>query len=104
MDRLDVIEECRGQGRVCWENGEFIRDTKYDLQVLQEVHEMPSEGVPGLKRIEGTIELGELDLHLVGEPLVLHLEDGRRLDFFYTDLNGTIANRGGQGLYRPEAV
>jgi len=96
-----VIEECRGVGRVYRENGEFVREAEYDLQVLQEAHETPSQDVPGLRRIEGTIEIGELDLHLVGEPLVLHLEDGRRLDFFYADSGGIIANRGGQGLYRP---
>ena len=101
MNRLDVTEECRGVGRVSRENGEFVLDAEYDLKVLQEVRETPSEDLPGLKRIEGTVGLGEQDLHLVGEPLVLHIEDGRRLDFFYANLGGTIANRGGQGLYRP---
>jgi len=101
MNRLDVIEECRGVGRVCRDTGEFLRDAEYDLEVLQEIHETRSGDVPGLKRIEGTVEIGELDFNLVGEPLVLQLEDGRRLDFFYTDSGGTIANRGGTGLYRP---
>lgn len=100
MDRLDVIEECHGVGRVCRDTGEFLRDAKYDLQVLQEMHETASGDVPGLKRIDGTVEIEEVDLHLVGEPLVLQLEDSRLLDFFYADSSGVIANRGSRGFYR----
>ena len=100
MDRLDVIEACRGTGHVYRDNGEFVRRAGYHLEVLQEVHESPSGDILGLQRIEGRVELESADLHLVGKALVLHLEDGRQLDFFYTDSGGTIADRG-HGLYRP---
>ena len=36
---------------------------------------------------------------LVGQSLVLHLEDGRRLDFFFKDDDGNIAAR--SDLYTP---
>lgn len=92
--RLDVIEQCSGVGRIYDENGQHIGESRYDLQVLQEVHDSPTGDVPGLKRIEGTVEV----IADIGRALTIHLEDGRRLDFFIADVSGRIAHRGGKGL------
>ena len=98
MKRIDMIDACQGVGKIYRDSGEFVRDAEYDLRILQEVHETPREDLPGLEQIEGTVELHEMDLMLVGEPLVLHLEDGRHLDFLYVDDRGVIASRGGKGI------
>ena len=102
MVRLDIIEDCHGQGRVISEAGEFIREAEYWLRVLQEVHETRSGETSGLRDIRGWVGLDATDIHLIGQSLTLELEDGRRMDFFYSDSDGTIANRDDRGLYRED--
>jgi len=86
-------------------------DSRYNLVVSQDVHEVRPFGpggasqVAGLKRIRGSfIELDEGShlRKLFGSdgPLTLHLEDGRRWDCLLKDTAGA-AFSAGQGLYTP---
>ena len=98
MPYFETLERTKGLGELRREDGELIGDVEYNIVVLQD---MLDEDKAGLKVVEGDID-GSVDLFpLVGESLVLHLEDGRRMDVIVSDTDGRIENRGGQGLYVP---
>ena len=98
MDRLKKLERLEGNCVIHDEERTKIADGRYFLDVFQEMLDAGttnrgSELIPGLKRIVGKID--DVDAFpLVGDPLVLTLEDGRRLEFFFTDDTGNIASRG----------
>lgn len=66
-----------------------------DLDVWQEdipagMQNAPDATIPGLKEIRGTVD----PVCCFGrEDLILTMEDGRKLKFFFTDMNGSIALR-----------
>jgi hypothetical protein len=83
------------------EGGDDIR-VKYAIRVVREILEVaPGQFIPGRFRIEGSLTKPDdalFTVRNVGKYFTLTLEDGRRLDFFFRDQNGTIANTG-PGLY-----
>ncbi len=102
MPRLKLIEDLSGTGSVHADDGSHLGDRSYHVKVYQEMHDAGDKEVAGLKIIEGWIDAGLDDMALVGKPLTLRLEDGLRLDFFWSNSDGAIANRGGKGLYSPD--
>ena len=91
MPYFETLERIKGFGELCREDGQLIGEVEYSIVVLQE---MLDEGNAGLEVVEGDID-DSVDLFsLVGESLVLHLEDGRRMDMFIADTEGRIENRG----------
>lgn len=99
MKETVELERPSGRGSVYRENGTLLWEANYKIVVFQEIHIVREDRLPGLKDIQGSIE--PPDWAPIGDSLVLHLEDGRRLDFFYSDISGAIADRSGRGLYEP---
>lgn len=93
---MKLVERLRGVGRVLNEKGSDLGPASYDLSIWQEVHQVRTFGgtntVDGLREIQGTVT-GKA-ASLVGEGLVLRLEDERTLPFFFTASSGAIAARG----------
>ena len=86
------IERMNGRGTVTSNSGEQVA-ARYDLDVYQdEIHAgtlvNPGATIPGLKEITGVIQ----PVRFFGENgLLLEMEDGRKLKFFFTDSRGSIA-------------
>ena len=99
MKETVELERPSGRGSVYRENGTLLGEANYEIIVFQEFLIVGEERTPGLKDIQGWIE--PPDWAPIGESLALHLEDGRRLDFFYHNIAGAIADRSGRGLYEP---
>ena len=82
----------RGDGTVTSNGGEKAR-VHYDLEDYQEESEAsppgsPGEAILGLREIRGVVS----PVRFFGEyELLLELEDGRRLEFHYTNSRGSIA-------------
>ena len=99
MKETVELERRSGRGSVYREDGTLLAEANYELVVFQEFLVVGKDRSPGLKDIQGWIE--PPDWPPVGKPLTLHLEDGRRLDFFYYHSDGSIECHSGQGLYEP---
>jgi hypothetical protein len=98
-DKWVPIDRASGSGYVIPRGG--VEKTPVGYEIV--VHRMMLNGdVPGSLRIEAIIKNLHDDLFTirnVGKYFTLLLSDGRRLDFFFRDQNGSIANCG-PGLYR----
>jgi hypothetical protein len=90
-----LIETCAGTGELI-EGGAVLRQVRYRLDRFQGMLEGSGMPVPGLHRIEGSIDvaLGDEDSRLVGAPLMLRLEDGRALGITLADRDGRILTEG----------
>ena len=98
--RLELLEELSGVGTVYRESGELVEQMEYRLKLYQEMLSAGTTEVPGLQQIVGSVPGGDEVFGLIGEDLILELEDGRRLDFFVQSMDGAIECRGGKGLYK----
>jgi hypothetical protein len=88
-----LLDTSLGSGDVHDTNGHLIGVGQYELHLFREVHADPSGKAHKFEEIEGNIS-GIDAQERVGEPLVLTLEDGRKLDFSFQDSDGTIIARG----------
>lgn len=87
------IENPRGRGDI-YSGGKNIAKVSYNLNVQQEilVHNIGNEikEVEGLKSMNGHIAVLEGDVVLWSKgKLILHMEDGRKIDFFIRNANPT---------------
>ena len=92
-DGRELLNTSKGSGPVHDTNGKLVGTGEYELHLFRESHTDPAGEAHNLEEIEGTItgiEAGER----VGDPLVLTLEDGRMLDFYFEDATGIIVARG----------
>ncbi len=86
------IETMRGTGTVTANNGEAV-GVRYELHVLQQeipagTLQNPHATIPGLREIRGRIE----PVCFFGESgLILEMQDGRKLKFFFIESSGAIA-------------
>jgi hypothetical protein len=89
---MTLVEECSGLGELS-RQGTVIRPVRYRISRYQA--KLPSGlPVPGLHRIEGTIDSADGDADLVGAPLTLRLEDGRALGITLADAHGRVLTEG----------
>ena len=90
-----LVEECSGVGELV-ENGDLVRPVRYAITRYQGMLEGSGMPVPGLHRIEGSIDMpdGPGDARLLGAPLVLRLSDGRALRITLADRDGRILTEG----------
>jgi hypothetical protein len=99
---LKLIENLAGIGICCGKKDGDSHRVRYEIRVLQgRISTSRGEGVAGTNRIEGRvfhISDSYFAIRSVGQYFVLTLKDGRKLDFFFKDQYGTIANTGA-GLY-----
>lgn len=91
---MKLVEQCSGIGGVrC--NGRTVARVPYNISRFQgqSLGGMP---IPGLHRIEGTVELGGVAeaADWVGERLELELEDGRTLPLTLADEHGRVLAEG----------
>jgi len=91
---LTLVEECTGTGELRSAGGPGRR-VRYRISRYQGL--LPSGlPVPGLHRLEGSVELGDDgDLtDLVGTALALTLEDGRTIAVTLADRDGRVLAEG----------
>jgi hypothetical protein len=98
-DKWVPINRASGSGYIIPKDG--VEKTPVGYEIV--VHRMMLNGeVPGSLRIDGMVKNlhdHSCNMRSVGKYFTLFLSDGRRLDFFFRDQNGSIANCG-PGLYR----
>ncbi|HUO67269.1 MAG TPA: hypothetical protein VMV37_07025 [Gammaproteobacteria bacterium] len=91
---MKLVEQYSGVGTLHWRDRRFAR-VPYRISRFQG---LASSGlpVPGVHRIEGTIDLDEVEgaASLVGTPFVLELEDGRSLSLTLADAVGRVLAEG----------
>jgi len=89
------IETLSGNGTVTPADGKPVR-VRYTLNILQEEINVGTGTIPGLKSIHGAVRpfCGALR-----ERLTLRMEDGRTVDFFFTDMNGSVVGTGGVSTF-----
>jgi hypothetical protein len=96
MPKRRILESPTGQGEI-YQEDKFLQTVNYHLTHYEEVLTANSFGgsseVEGSQGIEGTLRDGQI-FNLVGERLTLHLNDGRRLNFFFRHSNGSIVGDG----------
>jgi hypothetical protein len=90
-----LVEECAGSGDLL-QNGAVLRHVRYAITRYQGMLEGSGMPIPGLHRIEGSVDLriDEDETPLVGAPLTLRLEDGRTLAVTLVDRNGRVLTVG----------
>jgi hypothetical protein len=90
-----LVEECSGSGALM-HHGAVLRQVRYTINRYQGMLEGSGMPVPGLHRIEGSVDLqvDERETRLIGEPLTLQLEDGRTLAVTLADRHGRILTEG----------
>jgi hypothetical protein len=90
-----LIEECSGTGDLM-EQGVLLRQVRYTVSRYQGMLEGSGMPIPGLHRIEGSVDvtLGDEDARLLGAPLTLRLEDGRALAITLASRDGRILTEG----------
>lgn len=92
---LKLVEECGGVGALV-RQGEAFRPVPYRISRYQ--HVLPQSGlpVPGLHRIEGSVDLAAVSHpeELVGTTLTLELEDGRKIHITLADRYGRVLTEG----------
>jgi hypothetical protein len=91
---VKLVEQYSGVGTLHWRERRFAR-VPYRINRFQG---LASSGlpVPGVHRIEGTIDLDEVEnaASLVGTPFMLELEDGRSLNLTLADSVGRVLAEG----------
>jgi hypothetical protein len=91
---MKLLEELSGTGQLIRDN-EAPSNVRYDIRRFQG---LAASGlpIPGLFRIEGTIDVGSLleSEKCVDVPLNLRLEDGRTLRITLADRTGRVLSEG----------
>jgi hypothetical protein len=92
---MKLVEQVAGVGDLSLK-GAVIRQVRYNISRYQGMRGETGLPIPGLHRIEGSIDVTspEETAGLVGEPLVLRLEDGRALGIRLADAEGRVLSEG----------
>jgi hypothetical protein len=92
---MKLVEEVSGVGDLSAQ-GEVIRQVRYQIARYQGMHDVSGMPIPGLHRIEGSVDGGgSFDFApFVGSSLVLRLEDGRALGITLADRAGRVLAEG----------
>ena len=92
--RLKLVEQYAGVGTLLWRDRRFNR-VPYRINRFQGLTHSGLP-VPGLHRIEGSIEMSEIEdpTGLVGATFTLELEDGRSLNLTLADDVGRVLAEG----------
>jgi hypothetical protein len=90
---MEIVQDAAGVGDL-FHNESLVGQVRYALSIYQQTLGPGGFPVPGLNRLEGSIEIGP-DFSagpLVGHALALRLSDGRVLDIVLTDSAGRVAS------------
>ena len=92
---MKLVEECEGTGELV-RNSQTLRRIGYRICRYQGMTEGSGMPIPGLFRIEGSIDFdaNQDGLDWLGESLGLKLEDGRVLGITLVDAGGRVLSEG----------
>jgi len=92
---MKFVEEVSGVGDLILD-GAVLRQVRYRISRFQGVLESSGLPIPGLHRIEGSIDFkpGKDPDEWIGSALALKLDDGRVLAISLADRSGRILNEG----------
>jgi hypothetical protein len=92
---MKLVEECSGVGELM-QGGQAIRPIGYRVRRYQGMTEGSGMPIPGLYRIEGTVDIDSSKAltEWIGADLGLKLEDGRVLGITIVDAEGRILSEG----------
>jgi hypothetical protein len=92
---MRLVEECSGVGEL-GRRGEPLQRVRYSISRYQGVLEGSGMPIPGLHKIEGSVDVDDMTdvKSLVGGELTLRLEDGRLLPITLADAHGRILTEG----------
>ena len=92
---MKLVEESAGLGDL-EQNGEALRQVRYRISRFQGIMEGSGLPIPGLYRIEGSIDFnnGGDSQNWIDTPLTLRLEDGRSLKITIVDDSGRVLSEG----------
>jgi hypothetical protein len=90
---MKLVEEYDGVGELN-ASGEHISQVRYRISRYQGFVEHSGLPVPGVHRIEGSVETAADLEPLVGQSLTLRLEDGRALAITIADTKGRVLVEG----------
>jgi hypothetical protein len=90
-----LVETCEGTGELI-DRDVVLGQVRYTVRRFQGMLEGSGMPIPGLHRIEGSIDyaVADADARLIGAPLVLRLEDGRSLPITLADRDGRVLAEG----------
>jgi hypothetical protein len=92
---MKLVEEYLGVGDLRGDV-EVLRQVRYRIARYQAFSSGNGLPIPGLYRIEGTVDVppGQNVADLIGAPLVLRLEDGRALAVTLANAAGRVLSEG----------
>ena len=92
---MKLVEESAGVGELT-HNGQALRRVRYSISRYQGVMEGSGLPIPGLFRIEGSIDFdaGKDSATWIAAPLTLKLEDGRSMQINIVDTAGRVLSEG----------
>jgi len=92
---MKLVEESAGLGEL-GQNGQPLRQVRYRIRRFQGFMEGSGLPIPGLYRIEGSIDFdaGKDSPNWIDTPLMLKLEDGRSLQIIIVDDSGRVLSEG----------
>ena len=92
---MKLIEESMGLGELA-QKGQVPRQVRYRISRFQGIMEGSGLPIPGLFRVEGSIDFNivEDSQNWVDTPLTLRLEDGRSLPITIVDKSGRVLSEG----------
>jgi hypothetical protein len=92
---MKLVEESSGVGELMVD-GQALRQVRYRISRYQGMVEGSGLPIPGLHRIEGSIDFNASrdSLDLIGTALTLRLEDGRVLGITLAGSDGRILSEG----------
>jgi hypothetical protein len=90
---MKLVEEYSGVGDL-ETSGESVPQVQYRIARYQGFVEHSGLPVPGIHRIEGSVNTAANLAPLIGLPLTLRLEDGRALAITIADTSGRVLAEG----------
>ena len=90
---MEIVKDVAGVGDL-FHNESLLGQVRYALSIYQHTLGPGGLPVPGLERLEGSIDVGrEINAQpLVGHELALKLADGRVLALVLADADGRVAS------------
>lgn len=90
---MKLVEEYAGVGDLSAKD-ELIREVRYRIARYQGFVEHSGLPIPGVHRIEGSVDTAVNLESLVGQSLTLRLEDGRAIAITIADTTGRVLAEG----------
>jgi hypothetical protein len=92
---MKLVEEGAGLGTLL-QNGNILRNVRYEIRRYQGVMEGSGLPIPGLFRIDGAIDFDSAtdSPAWINVPLTLRLDDGRAIGVVVADTTGRLLSEG----------